>query len=161
MSYSISSPRQLVYFSNAWCDATSLINLLTAVQADQFQTQNARTTVQQQLGDMWSGRVGPTERFPETGFYVFRFDPILEQLITALMNSFDTRNRIIEVENQPAPNTTEMVNATQRVDDATVNIRSCITNLLNPLVQGTGMYNRSVFESASGLVWTAASTSTN
>ena len=43
-------------------------------------------------------------------------------------------NRIIEVDNQPAPNTTEIVNATQRVDDATVAIRASINNLANELV---------------------------
>ena len=95
-----------------------------------------------------------TVRFPASDFYVYRYNSTLDPLITALLNSFDTRNRIIEVDNQPAPNTTEIVNATQRVDDATVAIRASINNLANELVRGTGMFNQAGFETASGLVWT-------
>ncbi|QYW08490.1 MAG: putative coat protein [Yunnan virgavirus 3] len=156
MVYVITLPRQLPYLSNAWCDTSAIINLCNMALANQFQTQNARTTTQQQFGDLWTTVVSAASRFPATGFYVYRYDPILEQLITALMNSFDTRNRIIETENNPTPSTTEVVNATQRVDDATVNIRSCITNLLNPLLKGDGVYNQSTFESTSGLSWTTA-----
>lgn len=153
MVYNITSPRQYQYLSNAWCEPNALINLCNVSLANQFQTQNARTTTQQQFGDLWAPVVSTSSRFPAIGYYVYRYDPVLEQLITALMNSFDTRNRIIETESNPNPSTTEIVNATQRVDDATVNIRSCINNLLNPLIQGTGYYNQNSFEATSGLAW--------
>ena len=66
---------------------------------------------------------------------------------------FRSRNRIIEVENPQNPTTAETLDATRRVDDATVAIRASISNLMNELVRGTGMYNQALFESASGLTW--------
>jgi len=92
-------------------------------------------------------------RFPANGFLVYRYNPIIDPLITALLGTFDTRNRIIEVENPQNPTTAETLDATRRVDDATVAIRSAINNLTNELVRGTGMYNQTSFESAAGLTW--------
>ena len=40
------------------------------------------------------------------------------------------------VENQQSPTTAETLDATRRVDDATVAIRSAINNLVNELVRG-------------------------
>jgi len=77
----------------------------------------------------------------------------LDSLVSALLGAFDTRNRIIEVENPQNPTTAETLDATRRVDDATVAIRASISNLMNELVRGTGMYNQALFESASGLTW--------
>lgn len=154
MPYTINSPSQFVYLSSAYADPVQLINLCTNALGNQFQTQQARTTVQQQFADAWKPVPSMTVRFPASDFYVYRYNSTLDPLITALLNSFDTRNRIIEVDNQPAPNTTEIVNATQRVDDATVAIRASINNLANELVRGTGMFNQAGFDTASGLVWT-------
>ena len=156
MAYTISNPNQIVYLTKAWADPGVLIDLCTSSLANQFQTQNARTTVQQQFGDVWKSLPSLNVRFPATGYYVFRYDPVLDPLITALLNSFDTRNRIIETENPVAPTSSEVANATQRVDDATVAIRACINNLMNELSKGTGMLNQSLFETNSQLTWTTA-----
>jgi len=159
MSYAVTQPSMLVYLGSAWADPNELINLCTNALGNQFQTQQARTTVQQQFADVWKPVPSSNTRFPETGYKVFRYNAVLDPLITALLGTFDTRNRIIEVENQQNPTTAETLDATRRVDDATVAIRSAINNLTNELVRGTGMYDRASFESASGLTWTAASTS--
>ena len=157
MSYTITSPSQFAFLGSSWADGLALINLCTNSLGNQFQTQNARTTVQQQFSDVWKTVASGTVRFPESAFFVYRYDPTLEPLITALLNAFDTRNRIIEVDTPAAPTTAEALNATQRVDDATVNIRACINNLASELVRGTGFYNQASFEKASALVWTPVS----
>ena len=48
-----------------------------------------------------------TVRFPATGFKVFRYNDVLDSLVSALLGAFDTRNRIIEVENPQNPTTAE------------------------------------------------------
>jgi hypothetical protein len=70
------------------------------------------------------------------------------------MKSFDTRNRIIETEEESRPSASEVANATQRVDDATVAIRSQIQLLLSELSNGHGYMNRAEFEAL--LPWTTA-----
>ena len=105
---------------------------------------------------MWKPFPQSTVRFPGDVYKVYRYNAVLDPLITALLGSFDTRNRIIEVENPQNPTTAETYDATRRVDDATVAIRSAINNLVNELVRGTGLYNQNTFESMSGLVWTSA-----
>lgn len=70
------------------------------------------------------------------------------------MKSFDTKNRIIETEEESRPSASEVANATQRVDDATVAIRSQIQLLLNELSNGHGYMNRAEFEAI--LPWTTA-----
>ncbi|QNH85183.1 coat protein [Yellow pepper mild mottle virus] len=156
MSYAINSPNQLVFLSSAWADPTELLNLCTNSLGNQFQTQQARTTVQQQFSDVWKPVPQVGVRFPASGFKVYRYNAVLDPLITALLGTFDTRNRIIEVENQQSPTTAETLDATRRVDDATVAIRSAINNLANELVRGTGMYNQASFESVAALTWTTA-----
>ncbi|BAC07269.1 17kDa protein [Paprika mild mottle virus] len=160
MPYTVSSPNQLVYFGSVWADPIALIDLCTVSLGNQFQTQNARTTVQQQFSDLFKTVPTRTIRFSdgENGFRVFRYNSTLDPLITALLNSFDTRNRIIETENPANPNTAEIASATQRVDDATVSIRACINNLMNELARGTGMLNTASFETVSNLTWTTAAT---
>lgn len=82
--------------------------------------------------------------------------PVMNPIYQALMKAFDTKNRIIETTEEAKPTTSEMLNATQRVDDATVAIRSQLEELLSALEQPSSYYNQSSFESGSGLVWTAA-----
>lgn len=105
MPYTVSSPNQLVYFGSVWADPIALIDLCTVSLGNQFQTQNARTTVQQQFSDLFKTVPTRTIRFSdgENGFRVFRYNSTLDPLITALLNSFDTRNRIIETENPANP----------------------------------------------------------
>lgn len=150
MSYSITSPSQFVFLSSVWADPIELLNVCTNSLGNQFQTQQARTTVQQQFSEVWKPFPQSTVRFPGDVYKVYRYNAVLDPLITALLGSFDTRNRIIEVENQQNPTTAETL------DDATVAIRSAINNLVNELVRGTGLYNQNTFESMSGLVWTSA-----
>nr|AIX94572.1 coat protein [Yellow tailflower mild mottle virus] len=158
MSYAITSPKQFAYLTNAYADPIALISLCNNALGNQFQTQNARTTVQQQFNDIWKELPTQISRFPIGIYRVYRFDSTIDPLITSVLNSFDTRNRIIETENPTNPSTTEVVNATQRVDDATVNIRSSINNLCNELIRGTGFLNQATFEEASQLTWTARTT---
>lgn len=156
MSYTISTPEQYAYFTASYADPIALMNLCNSALSNQFQTQNARTTVQQQFGDIWKNVPSVSVRFPETGFYVYRLDSTIEPLVTALLNAFDTRNRVIEVDNPSNPTTAETLNANQRIDDATVNIRACINNLMNPLNRGVGYLNRASFEATSQLTWATA-----
>nr|WGH47542.1 coat protein [Tomato mosaic virus] len=156
MSYSITSPSQFVFLSSVWADPIELLNVCTNSLGNQFQTQQARTTVQQQFSEVWKPFPQSTVRFPGDVYKVYRYNAVLDPLITALLGAFDTRNRIIEVENQQSPTSAETLDATRRVDDATVAIRSAINNLVNELVRGTGLYNQNTFESMSGLVWTSA-----
>lgn len=157
MSYTITSPSQLAYLSHVWADPQELINICTDAAGEQFQTQQARTTVQRQLNGVWKTAPASNVRFPAVGYKVYRYNAVLDPLITALLGSFDTRNRIIEVENQQNPTTAETLDATRRVDDATVAIRSSLNNLLSELIRGTGCYNQATFEAASGLTWATGS----
>lgn len=153
MPYTLTSAKQIAFLTSSYADPSALINLCLSSQGNQFQTQNARTTVQQQFTDIWNTVPTVESRFPSGKFYVYRLDATIDPLVTSLLDAFDTRNRIIETESPANPTTTEVVNATQRVDDATVNIRSCISNLLNELRRGTGMLNQTTFESVSQLTW--------
>nr|WLJ60133.1 MAG: coat protein [Piper chlorosis virus] len=157
MVYTLNNPNQLVYLTQSYANPVDLINLCNSALGNQFQTQNARTTVQKQFSDAWQSVPSLNVRFPPGVFYVFRYNMVIEPLVTALLNSFDTRNRIIEVEDQQSPTTTETINATRRVDDATVNIRSCISNLMNELSKGTGTVDQVSFETMSNLTWATAS----
>ena len=134
MSYAITSPSQFVFLSSAWADPVELINICTNSLGNQFQTQQARTTVQQQFSEVWKPFPQSTVRFPDNVFKVYRYNAVIDPLITALLGTFDTRNRIIEVENQQSPTTAETLDATRRVDDATVAIRSAVNNSLTKLL---------------------------
>jgi len=95
---------------------------------------------------MLSSVVAEDLRFPETGYRVYVMSAVLKPLYEALMKSFDTKNRIIETEEESRPSSLEVANATQRVDDATVAIRSQLQGLITELQNGNGYYDRSSFE---------------
>nr|UEP55431.1 coat protein [Tomato mosaic virus]UEP55432.1 coat protein [Tomato mosaic virus] len=156
MSYSITSPSQFVFLSSVTADPIKVLNVRTNSLGNQFQTQQARTTVQQQFTKVWKPFHQNTIRFPGDVYKVYRYNAVLDPLNTALLGSFDTRNRIIETEHQQKPTTAETLKATRRVNDTTVAIQSAINNLIKELVRGTGLYNQNTFESMSGLVWTSA-----
>ena len=103
MSYNITTPSQFVFLSSAWADPIELINLCTNALGNQFQTQQARTVVQRQFSEAWKPSPQVTVRFPASDFKVYRYNAVLDPLVTALLGAFDTRNRIIEVENQANP----------------------------------------------------------
>jgi hypothetical protein len=62
------------------------------------------------------------------------------------MKAFDTKNRVLETEDVVKPSTSEVINATQRVDDSTVAIRSQLAELVTVLGQSSIYYNRRDFE---------------
>ena len=81
--------------SSAWADPIELINLCTNALGNQFQTQQARTVVQRQFSEVWKPSPQVTVRFPNNDFKVYRYNAVLDPLVTALLGAFDTRNRII------------------------------------------------------------------
>jgi len=132
-----------------------MLNQCVAALSQSYQTQAGRDTVRQQFSNLLSAVVAPNQRFPETGFRVYVNSAVIKPLYEALMKSFDTKNRIIELEEESRPSASEVANATQRVDDATVAIRSQIQLLLNELSNGNGCMNRAAFEAI--MPWATAS----
>lgn len=131
-----------------------MLNQCVSALSQSFQTQAGRDTVRQQFSNLLNTVVAPNQRFPDTGFRVYVNSAVIKPLYEALMKSFDTKNRIIETEEESRPSASEVANATQRVDDATVAIRSQIQLLLNELTNGHGYMNRAEFEAI--LPWTTA-----
>nr|ACV13193.1 coat protein [Ribgrass mosaic virus]ACV13197.1 coat protein [Ribgrass mosaic virus] len=146
MSYNITSSNQYQYFAAVWAEPTPMLNQCVSALSQSFQTQAGRDTVRQQFSNLLSAIVAPNQRFPDTGFRVYVNSAVIKPLYEALMKSFDTKNRIIETEEESRPSASEVANATQRVDDATVAIRSQIQLLLNELSNGHGYMNRAEFE---------------
>lgn len=136
----------------------TLLNLCVSSLGELFQTQAARDTVRNQFANVLSAAVTENQRFPETGFRVYVNSPVLKPIYEALMKSFDTKNRIIETEEELRPTASEVANATQRVDDATVGIRSQIQALQSSLQNGDGYFNRASFEML--MAWTAPAAGT-
>nr|CAJ13871.1 coat protein [Ribgrass mosaic virus] len=146
MSYNITNSNQYQYFAAVWAEPTPMLNQCVSALSQSYQTQAARDTVRQQFSNLLSAIVAPNQRFPDTGFRVYVNSAVIKPLYEALMKSFDTRNRIIETEEESRPSASEVANATQRVDDATVAIRSQIQFLLSELSNGHGYMNRAEFE---------------
>ncbi|ARI47181.1 CP [Hoya chlorotic spot virus] len=159
MVYQITSPNQVAYLTASWIPSVTLINLCNRGLGQLFQAQAARDVTREQFSNCLGVLVTEDTRFPETGFFVYLNDPVIKPIYEALMKSFDTKNRIIEVEEESRPGNGEIQSATRRVDDATVAIRSEIQNMLNVLVNGGAFYNRTSFERI--FTWTEASSSGN
>nr|UOF93194.1 coat protein [Streptocarpus flower break virus] len=154
MSYVVVLPNQLQFFTNAWADPIQLMNLCSASLSQIFQTQAARDAVREQFGNTLRSVVTQTTRFPEAGFQVYINDAALKPLWENLLKSFDTKNRILETEEETRPSTAEVLNATQRVDDSTTAIRGALQRLSDELNRGSGYMNRTSFETI--LPWSAA-----
>nr|CAJ13874.1 coat protein [Ribgrass mosaic virus] len=154
MSYNITSSNQYQYFAAVWAEPTPMLNQCVSALSQSYQTQAGRDTVRQQFSNLLSTVVAPNQRFPDTGFRVYVNSAVIKPLYEALMKSFDTKNRIIETEEESRPSASEVANATQRVDDATVAIRSQLQLLLNELSNGHGFMNRAEFEAI--MPWTTA-----
>nr|pir coat protein - tobacco mosaic virus (strain HR) [Tobacco mosaic virus] len=153
-SYNITNSNQYQYFAAVWAEPTPMLNQCVSALSQSYQTQAGRDTVRQQFANLLSTIVAPNQRFPDTGFRVYVNSAVIKPLYEALMKSFDTRNRIIQTEEQSRPSASQVANATQRVDDATVAIRSQIQLLLNELSNHGGYMNRAEFEAI--LPWTTA-----
>lgn len=121
------------------------MNLCVSAQGQLFQTQSARDTVREQFSNSLTSPVSTEVRFPDR-YMVYLGSAAVKPLFEALMQSTDTKNRIIETVEESRPSTAEVVNATQRVDDATVAIRSQLQELYTALQNGNGFYNRTSFE---------------
>nr|UVK78389.1 MAG: coat protein [Plantago tobamovirus 1] len=154
MSYNITNPSQYQYFAAVWAEPVPMLNQCVSALSQSYQTQAARDTVRQQFSNLSSTVVTPNQRFPETGFRVFINSAVIKPLYEALMKSLDTKNRILETEEESRPSASEVANATQRIDDATVAVRSQIQLLLNELSSGNGYMNRAEFEAL--MPWTTA-----
>lgn len=87
---------------------------------------------------------------------MFLLTPALKSVYESLMASFDTKNRIIEKEEEVRPSSSEVATAVRRVDDATVAIRSQVQALLSAVQTGVGFYDRTSFEQL--IPWTAPAT---
>ena len=94
MSYNITTPSQFVSQSRYEADPIELINLCTNSLGNQFQTQQARTTVQRQFSEVWKPVPQVTVRFPDSGFKVYRYNAVLDPLITALLGAIVTGKQI-------------------------------------------------------------------
>lgn len=135
----------------------ALMSLCISAQGQLFQTQSARDTARDQFSGSFRALPAPNVRFPDNGFYVYVNNAKIKPIHSALLKAFDTKNRIIETEEETRPTNGEVMSATRRVDDATVAIRSELSALLNELQNGSGFFNRSSFETV--VHWSEASTS--
>ncbi|BAF37647.1 18 kDa coat protein [Cucumber mottle virus] len=161
MAYSPITPTNLSLFSSNYVPFTEFYNYLVTAQGEAFQTQQGRDSVRDSLSGFFSSPVSPTVRFPDGVFYVFLGNPVLDPLFKALLQSLDTRNRVIEVDNPSNPTTAESLNAVQRTDDSTVSSRVGLINLRAAITQGNGVVNRSIFESSNGLTWATSGSSSS
>ena len=80
-------PSQFVFLSSVWADPIELLNVCTNSLGNQFQTQQARTTVQQQFSEVWKPFPQSTVRFPGDVYKVYRYNAVLDPLITALLGA--------------------------------------------------------------------------
>nr|P03581.2 RecName: Full=Capsid protein; AltName: Full=Coat protein [Sunn-hemp mosaic virus] len=159
MAYSIPTPSQLVYFTENYADYIPFVNRLINARSNSFQTQSGRDELREILIKSQVSVVSPISRFPaEPAYYIYLRDPSISTVYTALLQSTDTRNRVIEVENSTNVTTAEQLNAVRRTDDASTAIHNNLEQLLSLLTNGTGVFNRTSFESASGLTWLVTTT---
>nr|QHR83191.1 coat protein [Hibiscus latent Fort Pierce virus]WJE88256.1 18 kDa coat protein [Hibiscus latent Fort Pierce virus] len=155
MSYSNITALNLIYSSPTFAPYDVLLEILIKSRSNSFQTQAGRDILREQLVNALQTVVTPITRFPADRWYVWSRNPTLGPVFEALLQATDTKNRIIETEEDSRPTTAETLNATQRVDDATVAIHKEIDNILGLLQGGTAVYNQASFEIASGWTWTA------
>lgn len=160
-SYSPLSLKTLPLFSANWASYRKLVDLLRNVSSESFQTQAGRDAVRVMLSGSVQRLVDENSRFPANDFLVYMADPVISQYFLALLQSTDTKNRIIEVENERAPSNGEIENATRRVDDASVAIRKNIEALMQALSSLTAVYDRAKFESDFDLTWGTAGASSS
>nr|WCD42516.1 coat protein [Hibiscus latent Hawaii virus] len=157
MPYSNITTLNLIYSTGTFAPYDVFLEILIKSRENSFQTQAGRDTLRQQLVGALQVVAGRNFRFPANNTYVWSRNPTLSPVFEALLKATDTKNRIIEVEQDSSrPTTAETLNATQRVDDATVAIHNEIDRILSLLQGGTALYDRANFESASGWVWADA-----
>ncbi|AEF01561.1 coat protein [Passion fruit mosaic virus] len=152
MPYQPVSLQTLPWLSANWADYKTLLSVLRATSATSFQTQAGRDSIRSQLAGCVSELVQVNVRFPER-YLVYVNDPSISDVWGALLKATDTKNRIIEVDNERNPSNNEIESVTRRVDDASVAIRINVERLLKLLGEVHGVYDRALFEQVSGLRW--------
>jgi len=153
MAYTPINDNTIVLFSNAWFEASNLLNILNNALGDSFQVQVNRTDLANLLRGAMVSVVNATTRFPDRT-YVYRYDDQIKVAVNNILSAVDTKNRVVEVADGSAPSANVELNAVRRTDDSTVATRNAIINLMDLLIQKTGYYGRLSFESAFGLTWT-------
>jgi len=152
MAYTPINDNTIVIFSNAWFDASNLLNILNNALGDSFQVQINRTDLANLIRGAMVSVVNATTRFPERT-YIYRYDDQIKVAVNNVLGAVDTKNRVVEVADGSAPSANVELNAVRRTDDSTVATRNAIQNLLDLIIQKTGFYNRTTFEAAFGLTW--------
>jgi len=97
MAYTPITPTNLPLCSSNYVPYTEFYNYLVSAQGEAFQTQQGRDAVRTTLSGFFTSPVSPTVRFPDGPFFIFLGNPVLDPLFKALLQSLDTRNRVIEV----------------------------------------------------------------
>lgn len=157
MPYNNINLRTLVWTSKSFAPYDVLYNdVLIKYAGENFQTQAARDTYRRALVGCLQIVADNSTRFPDNSVYVFVQNPAIGAIWAALLKATDTKNRVIETEEENRPTTAEVLNATRRVDDASVAIREETQRLIDAMSSGTGLYDREAFERASGYVWEEA-----
>lgn len=154
MTYPNPKPSQLKFFVKNFVSYNNLYNAIVDLQSVPFQTQSGRDQIRETLIKLVESVVSINNRFPGDGkFYVFVAGAAVDSVWQALLQSSDTRNRAIEVDEPKSVTTAEQMNAVRRTDDSSTAIRANINQLLTLLNSGTDVYDRDLFERESGLVW--------
>lgn len=157
MVYTVTSVNQLHYLTNRYVDYFTFVSSLLSVQTNSFQTQSGRDELRTMLVNSVISVPAVNTRFPVDKFYIYINHPSVLPVWSALLQSTDTRNRIIENEGQNQnPTTAEQLNAVRRVDDASTAIHNNIEQLQSLLNRAEGVFDQATFENVSGLVWTAS-----
>jgi len=127
------NPLNLIYSSPSFCLYDTLLEILIKSRSNSFQTQAGRDVLREQLVGSLQAVANLTTRFPGNKYFVWVRNPTIAPVFEADMRATDTKNRIIETEEDSRPTTAETLNATQRVDDATVAIHKEIDNIVKVL----------------------------
>lgn len=156
MAYTKVTPARLKFFGKVWFDPLPFQNGLKDLLKNSFQTQAGRDAVRDFLQNSLKEVIAKDERFPEDAYYGCIALAPLQGLWAATLQASDTKSRYAEDEKPERMSSAVELNATKRVDDATVAVRNCLQNLQTALFNGEGLYGLESFEEASGLVWVDA-----
>ncbi|UPI40908.1 coat protein [Cactus tobamovirus 2] len=155
-SYTNIKPSDFAYKTKSWVNPTAMLNYFAGARESQFQTQQARTQLLDQLRDALV--YGPTDtiRFPENTYLVNTMIGPFRTTWSALTQACDTKDRVFEVDVKQSVTSIESKLATQRVDDATIAIRKAIELCIDELSKGN-FFDRTTFESTVGWIWQSLS----
>lgn len=156
MPYVGVSTRSLALLTPSFVKYVDVLSLIQSILGSQsFQTQNGRDQLRSQLAGLLTAPATRDIRFPEETVFIRVFDSVIEPLWLSVLAATDTRNRIIEEQMVQGPTTPEVLNATKRVDDATVACRTALSKLRSGISDNldTVCYDRAKFELELGSAW--------